>query len=345
MGLDPATGRVQCEARLNTNSPVREDFKGKPFIPSYHMEGTRSDILVAEGEHIYLTQYEFDLNLVQQEARYRMIDPANPVKGLDITKAEYTISERHMQTGFKFFRGPGRWVAKSWPRLISEYEGKYGSITMGDREMGVHLANTSGFLDDNWFNRTYWMYSNVWPGYYHAHRGAKSGQLLVIGPERTYAVQAYPTRRTESPIFKPASKGYLLVADSNDTEPVLDDRTRGTAKGIGYTRSKPPVWFDWVPIRIRGMVLAGNRLFVAGPPDVIDPADPMASFEGRKGGLLRSYSDVDGKVLAEQKLDFPPVFDGLIAAEGNLFLSTVDGRLVCFGPKGKGSTGRAGVKN
>jgi len=98
----------------------------------------------------------------------------------------------------------------------------------------------------------------------------------------------------------------------------------------GYTRRVPPAWFDWVPIRIRAMVPAGSRLFVAGPPDVVDPADPMAAFEGRKGGVLRALSADNGKTLAEIKLDAPPVFDGLIAAGGRLFMTTTDGQLVCL---------------
>jgi len=335
VGLDPATGRVRCETRLDTNSPVREDSLGKPFLPCYHMEGSHSDVLVAQGEHIFLTQYKFDRNLVPQDAPYLMPDPDNPVSALDITKAEYTVSDPDMDAGFAHFRGFHRYMEKAHPELTKEYTEKYGGLNMGDRRTGTHLVATSGFLDDAWFNRTYWMYSSVWPGWYHAHRGAKSGQLLVVGPERTYAVQAYPTRNRQSPLFKPFDKGYLLIADSNDTEPVLDEKTRGATKGMGYTRLQPPVWFDWAPVRIRGMVLAGKSLFVAGPPDALDPDDPMASFEGRMGGLLRAYSAVDGKKLAEQKLDSPPVFDGLIAAEGRLLLSTMDGRLVSMGPSEK----------
>jgi hypothetical protein len=201
---------------------------------------------------------------------------------------------------------------------------------MGDRKTGAHLATTSGFLDDTWFNRTFWMYSDVWPGWYHAHRGAKCGQLLVVGPQRTYALQAYPTRNRQSPLFKPHDKGYLLLADANDTEPVLDEATRGATKGMGYTRLKPPVWFDWAPVRIRGMVLASECLFTAGVPDVIDAADPMASFEGRKGAVLRAYAADDGKVLAGRQLDAPPVFDGMAAADGKLYLSATDGSIICF---------------
>jgi hypothetical protein len=199
--------------------------------------------------------------------------------------------------------------------------------------MGRHVLTTGGFLDDSWFNRTFWMYADTWPGYYLAHRGAKTGHLLVVGPEKTYAVQAYPSRNLQSPLFTPGTRGYLLFADTNDHQPVLDHRTRGTTKGWGFTRGKPPVWHDWVPVRIRAMVLAGKRLFVAGPPDVVDPDDPMAAFEGRKGAVLHARSAADGKVLAERKLDAPPVFDGLIAAAGRLFMCTTNGRVVCLGEK------------
>ncbi len=204
---------------------------------------------------------------------------------------------------------------------------------MGDREMGLHVFSTAGFLDDTWFNRTFWTYSATWPGFYLAHRAAKTGQLLVVGPEKTYAVQAFPSRNLQSPLFTPGEKGYLLFADRNDNEPVLDYRTRGTTKGWGFTRMAPPEWHDWAPVRIRAMVLAQEHLFVAGPPDVVDPDDLMGAFEGRKGAVLRAYSAADGKRLAQFELDAPPVFDGLIAAGGRLFMSTTDGHVACYGAK------------
>jgi len=79
------------------------------------------------------------------------------------------------------------------------------------------------------------------------------------------------------------------------------------------------------------MVAAGPTLFVAGPPDVAEDADPYAAFEGRKGALLWSVAAADGRKLAELKLDAEPVFDGLIAAGGRLFMTTRDGRLLCMG--------------
>jgi hypothetical protein len=223
------------------------------------------------------------------------------------------------------------WQLRNHPELMEKLAREHGGASLGDRKMGRHVFATSGFLDDSWFNRTYWMYSETWPGFYIANRAAKTGQLLSVDAEKTYAVQAYPRRNLQSPLFTPGKNGYLLFADDNDNEPVLPEYTRNVPKGIGFTRKRPPVWFQWVPIRVRAMVAAQNALVVAGPPDVLDPEDPMASFEGRRGALLWVVSKKDGQTLAELKLDSPPVFDGMSGAAGRLYLSTVDGNVVCLG--------------
>jgi len=41
-------------------------------------------------------------------------------------------------------------------------------------------------------------------------------------------------------------------------------------------------------------------------------------------------SAADGRKVAEYTLDAPPVFDGLIAARGRLYLSTTDGKVLCM---------------
>ena len=99
----------------------------------------------------------------------------------------------------------------------------------------------------------------------------------------------------------------------------------------------------------RAMVLAGKTLFVAGPPDVVDEKDAwgrflepntrakldeqVAALAGQKGALLWAVSADDGKKLAEFKLDSPPVFDGMVAANGRLYLAMKDGNILCFGGK------------
>ncbi|MHC4330622.1 MAG: hypothetical protein ACYSWW_21165, partial [Planctomycetota bacterium] len=57
-GLDPVTGKVLHETCLDTWSRTRTDAENKPFIPAYHIEGALSDVLVSEGDYIYLGQYK-----------------------------------------------------------------------------------------------------------------------------------------------------------------------------------------------------------------------------------------------------------------------------------------------
>jgi len=320
-GLDPATGRVVHYARLEgpATAPEAQKEGGKPeFVPAFHVEGARRDILVSDGKALYMGPLKLDLALRRLPTPY--VKPGETkTTGLDLTHAPY-VDTGIFKAGFERKRSP------DFPSL--------GVLRgpMGDKAMGLHMLARGGFLDDSGFNRLYWMYAAIWPGYYIAHLSPKAGQLLSVDATTTYAVQYFPSRTIHSPTFKPGTKGYLLFADDNGNEPVLDWRSRGRDKGMGYTRLAPPKWFQWVPVRIRGMVAAGDKLFVAGPPDAMPRDDPYAAFEDRMGALLWAVSTADGKKLAELKLDAPPVLDGLIAARGRLYVATTDGRLSCLGP-------------
>ena len=106
-------------------------------------------------------------------------------------------------------------------------------------------------------------------------------------------------------------------------------------------------WTRDIPCLARGMVLAGDKLFVAGPPRILDErksflspqasdirkaaAEQEAAWAGKKGGLLLSVDPKDGNLLSRCKLDVAPTWDGLIAAQGRLFMSALDGSVVCVG--------------
>ena len=47
-------------------------------------------------------------------------------------------------------------------------------------------------------------------------------------------------------------------------------------------------------------------------------------------GRLLALAAADGKTLAERDLP-PPIWDGMAAAYGRLFVSTRDGKLICLG--------------
>jgi len=306
--LDPATGKVVHEHQ--ELGPYEDHAIDHGH--SYWSEGARNDVLVTDGKSIYIMQLRFSPELKVEPAKTESL--------------------------------------------------------LGDRKMGRRMFSTSSFLDDEWYNRTFWMYSNIWPGFYLASQAPKSGQLLSFDDDTTYGVKVFWTRNRHSPMFFPATKGYLLFADANDNEPILMGRDKGPAltwlpefnltrggndkgktfgpnlggapqisdpgaytynkdKGVGFSRAKPPKWAVWVPIRVKGMVTTADKLFIAGAPDEFDEDDAFAAFEGRKGAKLRAVSLEDGKALAEYPLATPPVLDGVIAAQGSLFIATRDGRL------------------
>lgn len=202
--------------------------------------------------------------------------------------------------------------------------------TLGDRLMGEHLSATGGFLEDFWYDRTYMMHANRWPGYYFSYSAPKSGKMVVFDEAKTYALNVFNERLRLSPAFSAGGLGYELAADNNSNEPVLADNALDREKGPGYSRKGPSLWTQNVGLRAQGMVLAGDRLFLAGPPDIIKADDPYASFEGRCGVQLWTLSTKDGKKVAQTDLPALPIYDGLIAANGKLFMSTMDGRVVCL---------------
>ena len=107
-------------------------------------------------------------------------------------------------------------------------------------------------------------------------------------------------------------------------------------------------WESDIPLYARAMALAGKTLFVAGPPDLINEEetfkkimdkDPKVAEEllrqneallGEQGGILWVADATTGKKLSEIRLETLPAWDGLAAANGRLFLSTVDGKVICF---------------
>jgi hypothetical protein len=204
--------------------------------------------------------------------------------------------------------------------------------TLGDRKMGLHLVATHGFLDDSWWDRTFWAYWARWPGFYYTNYGPKAGQILVFDDRTVYGLHVYRRRARLSPAFTPGT-GYELFADDAGNEPVLAPNSIDREKGPGYNRAAEPKWSHTIPVRARAMVLAGKTLFLAGPPDVVPKADPLAALEGRCGAKLWAASAADGTKLTEHELAAEPVFDGLCAAAGRLFLVNKAGDVQCFGRK------------
>jgi len=292
-GLDVRTGKPKYSHHLEGPWPDVKTDTGTPFA----MEGATPDLLVSDGTNLFMKRIKFDAKL---------------------------------------------------NRLPVKQESSLGELDMGAN----HLVATGGFLDDSGYDRIFWMHSKHWPGFYLSQHSPKAGQLIVFDDTTTYAIKYFYRRHEWSPVFIPGDKGYLLYADDINNQPVLPDRTnkakaidwlpeeakkdshrrggRGVEKGTGWVRTAPAKWQKMIPLRVQAMVLAGDRLFTAGTPDIHDPKDPLAALEGRKGTQLQVFSTKDGSLLNSRPLPAEVAFDGMIAANGKLFITTKDAKVICM---------------
>ena len=179
-----------------------------------------------------------------------------------------------------------------------------------ESEESTHLFALTGFLDGSWTHRSYWIFGkhcSISTGCSGREKDLVYGRLLVYDESTVYGY------------------GRATVHWSNQLE---DGPYRLFAVRRGEGTGK---WSQALPVHVRAMLLAGKVLFVAGPPaaERLWPGEDAESREGR----LVAVSASDGTVLAECRLDGPPVFDGMAAAGGRLYLSLEDGRLVCMDKK------------
>jgi outer membrane protein assembly factor BamB len=187
------------------------------------------------------------------------------------------------------------------------------------KEKQQYVFATGGFRDDTWFNRTTWSVGN-----------ANHAQMLVFDRSKAYGIEAFQSTARARP-FIAGTKGYHLFAKAlKGSKP---EKSPDRKKRIRGRSTRTFLWSTYIPVRGNAMALAGDVLFVAGTPDTVAPGDPLAAFEGRKGGVLYAMSSSDGTKLAQYKLESPPVLDGMAAANGRLYVSGVDGSVICFGER------------
>jgi len=182
---------------------------------------------------------------------------------------------------------------------------------------GQRVYTSAGFLDPSWFNRTFWQVGR-----------AKTSGLMVLGEDAAYGVEAYSGGANS--VFMPGGKAYRLKCIA-----LKAPAGSKVKQAAGKRRQAGPKarWEQRLGIRVTAMVRAAETIFVAGVPDVVDPKDPHGAWEGRKGGVLAVFAADDGKKFAEYKLPALPVWDGMVAAGGRLFISTRDGGIVCMGKR------------
>jgi hypothetical protein len=199
-----------------------------------------------------------------------------------------------------------------------------------------HLFSTSRLLDDAENHRSHWVigtgdFSRTPVAYsWIANSTGKYGARLVV----PYGLMLAYDGQTVWGVLRggKSSTGYKLFADPHrpftaGEEPLPDFRK------LDKTNERKSKWSVQLPMRPRAILRAGRLLWVGGMATGPDASDPHATFEGRTGGLLHAMSAADGSKAAELKLPSPPIWDGLAAANGRLYVATMDGRVLCMGKK------------
>jgi len=313
--LDAETGELLGESRIDDRIPGTDTDLQKAMGGGWDltMPTALPDILSSDGEHLYMRSQAFDL------------------------------------------------------------EGKrppFDSTFKPDDQLGplAHLFATSGFLDDSWFHRTYWLYGHTIQSgcdyWFLAGHYAPAGRIMVFDDEMIYGFGRRPMYWAWSPALE-----YYLFAAPKKLGPADIERAK---TGVEQLKAKNKRWrfnreltgqlpdrrlsamnLKWSngrpTILVRAMVLTPGRLVVAGPPDTLDEeaavarrfdedvqkaiASQMASLEGKDGARLQVFSTASGDKLAEIRLEALPVWDGMAAAGGRLYLAQEGGKVVCLEAK------------
>jgi len=221
---------------------------------------------------------------------------------------------------------------------------------------GVHLFTPIGFLDDSWWHRAYWVVNDEflshWSAWWKIGNLVPSGRILSYNEDEVlgFGRDQYPKGNTGQ--WRGGEKYQLFAFDR---DPVNKDK--GTIQTVPRNnRNKRAAsslstleyrWTSQVPLLVTAMVVADKTMFIAGPPDIIrteeklgegaltleNPQEAPASWQGKKGSVLQAVSAKDGKILAEYNLESAPVWDGMAATNGRLYLSMKNGRILCLSGK------------
>jgi outer membrane protein assembly factor BamB len=199
---------------------------------------------------------------------------------------------------------------------------------------GMHLFSPTGFLDESWWHRSYWLwgpeFKSGWPGWHQAGNTYPAGRLMVFDEETIYGFGRSFYPRGNAGQWGTGEEYRLYAASKSLKVPESRPQPQAVRRGRQpYPESRVQYkWSETIEPEARAMVLAGETLFVAGPRGETHRSLP--AWLGEDGIRLQAISTVDGGVITSYELEDLPVLDGMAAAGGRLYLATKGGRVICF---------------
>ncbi|OPZ20237.1 MAG: Serine/threonine-protein kinase AfsK [candidate division BRC1 bacterium ADurb.BinA364] len=200
-----------------------------------------------------------------------------------------------------------------------------------------HLYSSVGFLDGEWWHRTYLIFGTAMfgraSGWHIVGNMVPSGRAIVLDDEtlfgygqKRYSGSEQGTGGSAMQFYKASKQTKPLALKGNVSSNVAQQQ-RLAPSTVDYH------WTREAPMLARAMVLAGDAVFAAGPPWREGQAPPNIDIDGK--GVLMAFAAADGAELYSLALDSRPVHDGMAAANGRLYLAAMNGELLCLKPSTK----------
>lgn len=337
--LNPITGEKLSETTLNEIDP--ETGKNlHEYIEGLNMPVGLPDILSSDGKYIYMRSQQFDLNGNRKHIAVRDVGDQtgegahvfSPIGFLDDSQ----FSRSYMMFGKSVTSGWGAWEVM-------------GRLTPSGRMLAVDDMNVYGYARKPEF------LSESIVLEYQLYAAAKSSRPEDIERVNQPLFPAPKAKPKVAPKAKPSAK----TAPKPKAGGMFQMPRSFIATGDWKLRQGIPkadqsaLDFKWQvdkpEIQVRAMVVADKTLFIAGPPDVVDEeeaffamgdaaileklAEQSELLKGKDGARLWAVSTQNGERLSEYRLDSLPVWDGLIAADNKLYMTTMNGDVICLAEK------------
>ena len=171
------------------------------------------------------------------------------------------------------------------------------------------LQANPGYLDPNYYKRAPW---SVGAG------KAGVGMNICRDESRAYVLKMWKNFKSMDPqnYFTPGKSSYQLAAVPVDS-----------------SKAKSGRWQIDVPVRVTSLLATQKHVIIGGPPNILDPADPLGALEGRKGGAVFILDKQDGAVRSETRLASPPVLNCISVAPNRIVIVSEDGHVSCCGTR------------
>jgi outer membrane protein assembly factor BamB len=334
--LDPSTGKKLAEIVLNEIDPETGENLHE-YIEGLNMPVGLPDILSSDGKYIYMRSQQFDLEGNRKHIAVRDVGDQtgegahvfSPIGFLDDSQ----FSRSYMMFGKSVSSGWGAWEVM-------------GRLTPSGRLLAVDDNHVYGYARKPEFlsESTVLEYQ-----LYAAAKSSRPEDIERVNQPLFPAPKAKPKVLPQTkPVAKPSPKPkvFSMLSMPKSFIATGDWKLRQGMPKADQSALEYKWQVDKPDIQVRAIVVADETLFIAGPPDVVDEEEAFFAMDdesvlaklaeqsellrGKDGGRLWAVSTQNGKRLVEYKLDSLPVWDGMIAANSKLYLTTMTGDVMCF---------------